>query len=155
MSANKEPIETTFQEFDVYCPEYIRSIALRDVVLRKPYGIALSEKLPIPERDYRHFGLFLPDGKIVATVMAAPTESSTVRIRQMAVDESFQHRGLGRTLLIKAENALFESGTRKYVLHARDHAVGFYTALGYNKSGDPFDEVGIVHWQMVKISGEE
>lgn len=150
MSDSEQTIHPDFREFDVFCADYIRSIALRDIILRKPFGLSLSEMLPIPERAYRHFGLFLPGGAIVATVMAAPTDTAEVRIRQMAVANEHQGQGLGRRVLTMAENALIDSGTLKFVLHARDHAVGFYEKLGYVKKGDPFLEVGIVHWCMVK-----
>ena len=83
--------------------------------------------------------------------MAAPTDPNEVRIRQMAVDQAYQGQGLGRRLLTLAENALIDSGTRTFVLHSRDHAVGFYTALGYEKDDTPFDEVGMVHWRMTKV----
>jgi predicted GNAT family N-acyltransferase len=36
------------------------------------------------------------------------------------------------------------------VLHARETAVPFYNALGYNSVGAQFEEVGIPHFRMEK-----
>jgi hypothetical protein len=40
------------------------------------------------------------------------------------------------------------------VVHARETATEFYTKLGYDRSGEPFREVGLVHFVVHKALSE-
>ena len=68
----------------------------------------------------------------------------------MAVDKDWQRRGLGARLLGEAENRLASHGARRYYLHARDTAIGFYRKQGYELVGESFEEVTIPHFKMEK-----
>jgi predicted GNAT family N-acyltransferase len=68
----------------------------------------------------------------------------------MAVPNSMQGKGVGRALMIFAENIARDLGYRKLCMHARTTAVGFYQKLGYHTAGDEFTEVTIPHYVMEK-----
>ena len=55
-----------------------------------------------------------------------------------------------RALVAHLEAELRDRGLREVVLHARDHAIGFYARLGYAPFGEPYEEVGIPHRNMRK-----
>jgi GNAT superfamily N-acetyltransferase len=68
----------------------------------------------------------------------------------MAVPNSMQGKGVGRALMIFAENIARDLGYKKLCMHARQTALGFYKKLGYSITGEPFEEVTITHYIMEK-----
>lgn len=128
---------------------YDLSISLRDKILRKPLGLEFSvEDLAEEYNDY-HLGL-LCDGDLIACLVMSPKEPNVIKMRQVAVDESFQSKGLGSILVRACEEFCREKGFEKIVLNARDTAIKFYERLEYQKEGEPFIEVGIKHMKMYK-----
>lgn len=139
-------------EYGVGDPLYEAGLALRDAVLRQPLGLSFPLGLAETEQAYRHFALLPdPDGAPLACLMVVPHDARTLQIRQMAVAAAFQGRGHGRHLMSGVEALLRAGGFRGRVfLHARATAVPFYTRLGYEGVGEPFEEVGLVHRLMEK-----
>ncbi len=74
----------------------------------------------------------------------------TVRLRQMAVLNDLQGKGIGRALMNFAENLARDSGYKIMRMHARKNAIGFYEKMGYRVNGDQFIEVTIPHYVMEK-----
>ena len=131
---------------------YEASLHLRHEILRVPLGMDLFDgsydDLSQEDRFY-HFGAF-EDGELVASVMGIPTSPTEVRIKQMVVNSSRQHVGIGKRLFMAFEAYLLNLGVVTFVLHARMEAHGFYLNMGYQILGDEFDEVGIPHYKMLK-----
>ena len=75
---------------------------------------------------------------------------AVVRLRQMAVLNNLNGKGIGRSLMQFAENIARDRGFRKITMHARKSAIGFYEKLGYQVTGDEFNEVTIPHHIMEK-----
>lgn len=144
-----EAIEETVRQLAYGGGEYRQALELRNALLRKPLGLDLGLAGITGEESNRHYGLFRC-GELVACVMAVPLGDDQLQIRQMAVREAFQGRGLGRRLLLAVEAALREVGCRFLVLNARESAIGFYRNLGYQPVGEFFLELGIVHQRMEK-----
>ncbi len=74
----------------------------------------------------------------------------TVRLRQMAVINDLQGKGVGRALMQFAENLARDRGYRKITMHARKNAIGFYEKMGYKAIGEEFEEITIPHVVMEK-----
>jgi len=55
----------------------------------------------------------------------------TAQIRFMAVDFTYQGKGVGRNIMEAMEEYAWRLGVEKIVLHARENALRFYTKLGY------------------------
>jgi hypothetical protein len=72
------------------------------------------------------------------------------KMRQVAVSPERQRQVIGKRLVEAAEVAV---ATGLITLHAREVAIPFYEAMGYEKVGDPFFEVGIPHIKMAKRIG--
>lgn len=71
-------------------------------------------------------------------------------MRQVAVAEKMQGRGLGKQMVDFAENFTKENGFEKITSHARISAAGFYTRMQYETISGEFEEVGIPHVKMEK-----
>jgi predicted GNAT family N-acyltransferase len=140
----------TFREIAVATPEYGLERALREQVLRRPLGLPLSEQDLAGEEHQLHFGLFEPDGELVACVVAVKQSPTEARIRQMAVSPPEQGRGLGQRLMAELERSLRARGFQTFVLNSRKSAVGFYERLGYKAVGDEFVHLTIPHVRMTK-----
>ena len=91
------------------------------------------------------------EGQIVGCCILTPIDKNIVQLRQMAVEDSTQKKGIGAKLLLFAEESAKENGFDKIVLHARKVAIGFYLKYNYDIVGDEFEEVGIPHFEMQKI----
>lgn len=131
---------------------YVRTLALREAVLRRPLGLKFSENMAELERDYRHFVLVAErQATPLGCLMVVRQEGGCFQIRQMAVADAFQRRGHGSHLMLGVEQVLIREGFKgRLFLHARDVAIGFYARLGYVEVGEPFIEVGISHTKMEK-----
>jgi N-acetylglutamate synthase-like GNAT family acetyltransferase len=100
-------------------------------------------------RDYLYFACHV-DGELVGCLALVPQSSAEVRMRQVAVKPRLQGQGIGRALVEYAEQSARERGFSVMMLHARDTAIPFYEKLGYERVGEPFMEVTILHCEMQK-----
>jgi len=129
--------------------EYQQMVNLRNEILRKPLGLSFDKEELDKERDDILMGAF-EDDKLLGCCLLTRMDVFTVRLRQMAVPNNMQGKGVGRALMIFAENIARDLGYKKLCMHARQTAVGFYQKLGYSISGEPFEEVTIPHYIMEK-----
>lgn len=130
-------------------PLYQQVWDLREEVLRKPLGMSLKNE----DLSRDHTDLFFVASaadKVIGCVMLHNLGQGQAQLRQMAVYDSWQGKGVGRQLVQAFERYAAASGFDKVVLHARDVAKGFYSSLGYALVGDVFKEVGIDHYIMEK-----
>jgi GNAT superfamily N-acetyltransferase len=145
-------VTLTFREVVPGSPEYEEGERLRRRVLRDPLGIVPSDEERAEWLGLRHLAAFEGD-RMVGYLMLADAGDGTVRMRQVAVDFDRQRRGIGKALVARSEALARASGFRTMALHARDSAVPFYEALGYEAFDDPFIEVTIPHRKMRKVLG--
>jgi predicted GNAT family N-acyltransferase len=124
-------------------------VRLRDDILRKPLGLSFSQTELAREKDEILIGAF-EDDKLLGCCMLVNEEPGVVRLRQMAVSNNLQGKGIGRALMNFAENIARDRGFKKLTMHARKTAIGFYERLGYEVCGDEFQEVTIPHFVMEK-----
>jgi len=124
-------------------------VNLRNEILRKPLGLSFDKEELDKEKDDILMGAF-EDDKLLGCCLLTRMDAFTIRLRQMAVPNNMQGKGVGRALMIFAENIARDLGYRKLCMHARQTAVGFYQKLGYSVSGEPFEEVTIPHYIMEK-----
>ncbi len=134
---------------DYGSPEYHQMVDLRRVILRKPLGLDFTDDDLEKEKEDVLIGVF-EDDKLEGCCLLTTIEDKTFRLRQMAVTAGLQGKGIGRVLLVFAENVARDMGYKKMTMHARTSALGFYEKLGYKTSGDEFFEVTIPHYVMEK-----
>ncbi len=129
--------------------EYLQMVHLRNEILRKPLGLVLEEAELENEKEDILMGAF-EDDRLLGCCLLTRMDDATIRLRQMAVPNNMQGKGVGRALMIFAENIARDLGYRKLCMHARTTATGFYQKLGYTISGNEFTEVTIPHYIMEK-----
>ena len=130
-------------------PEYHQMVELRYHVLRKPLGLEFSEEDLESEKNDVLMGCF-DEEKLEGCCLLTPAGEKALRLRQMAVANGLQGKGIGRVLMSFAENIARDMQNEKLLMHARKSAVGFYEKLGYRICSDEFEEVTIPHYVMEK-----
>ncbi len=141
--------DVIFREVPLGNSEYDAAIRLREAVLRRPLGLALSVEEMAGEPECRHF-VGVAGTEVIATLLLKPLGAETVKMRQVAVDPALQGSGVGARLVQFAEASARDLGFHTIVAHARETALGFYRRLGYAVEGEPFIENTIPHRRVSK-----
>jgi predicted GNAT family N-acyltransferase len=129
--------------------EYEEVVRLRDEILRKPLGLHFTPEELEKEKENLHIAAY-EDDQMLGCCMLVQEDPQTVRLRQMAVLNDLQGKGIGRALMQFAENLARDRGYKKITMHARKNATGFYEKMGYRKQGEEFTEITIAHYVMEK-----
>jgi len=129
--------------------EYEQMVRLRDEILRKPLGLSFSREELEKEKNNLHIVAY-EDERMLGCCMLIEEDPQTVRLRQMAVRNDLQGKGIGKALMQFAENLARDRGYKRITMHARKDASGFYEKMGYKKLGKEFEEITIPHYVMEK-----
>ncbi len=137
-------------------------VDLRTRVLRDGDPTRAARNPRDEERSTWHFGAFLGADLVGSASFfegASPLEPTrdAYQLRYMAVEPSLQGRGVGRVLLEHAEAILAANSIQRVWAHARDSALGFYRATGWEVvagSEHLSAETGLPHTSVTKeLSG--
>jgi predicted GNAT family N-acyltransferase len=131
-------------------PEYRQMADLRNEILRKPLGLSLSPEELSEEKDDIFLAAF-EEEQMLACCVLTRMNHTTVRLRQMAVRNDLQGKGIGRVLLTFAENIARDNQYKVLTMHARKTVLDFYKKSGYEAKGDEFEEVNLPHYIMEKV----
>lgn len=137
------------KQIDHGSKEYQQMINLRLEILRKPLGLSFTKEELEQEKEDILIGAF-EEEKMLACCMLTKHDDKCVRLRQMAVQNNLQGKGIGASMMIFAETLARDKGFKRLTMHARKTALGFYEKLGYKVTGDEFTEVTIPHYTMEK-----
>ena len=131
-------------------PEYQQMLKLREDILRRPLGLSFSADELEKEKENLLIAAY-EDDQMLGCAMLVEEDPQTVRLRQMAVLNDLQGKGIGRALMNFAENLARDRGYKRITMHARKNAAGFYEKMGYKKVGGEFQEITIPHYLMEKM----
>ena len=95
-------------------------VNLRNEILRKPLGLSFDKEELDKEKDDILMGAF-EDDKLLGCCLLTRMDVFTVRLRQMAVPNNMQGKGVGRALMIFAENIARDLGYKKLCKIGRAH----------------------------------
>lgn len=129
--------------------EYKQMVALRHAVLRLPLGLTFTDEELEKEIHDILIGSFDED-EMLGCCILSKIDMHTLRLRQMAVNNNLQGKGVGASIIAFTENIASDKGYRKIMMHARNTAVGFYERFGYRVIGSEFYEVNLPHFVMEK-----
>ncbi len=129
--------------------EYQQMIDLRNEILRKPLGMELESSDIEADKEHILIGAFEEEKMLGCCILVKESDLGVV-LRQMAVRNQLQGKGIGRALMEFAETIARDIGYREISMHARSSAAGFYEKMGYNVSGDEFLKLSIAHILMKK-----
>jgi len=137
------------KQIDHGTKEYKQMLELRNEILRKPLGLSFKKEELDREKEDILIGAFEEDTMLACCLLTKVDEDS-VRLRQMAVQNNLQGKGIGATMMNFAENVARDAGYKNMVMHARKTAIHFYEKLGYKVTGNEFIEITIPHVVMEK-----
>jgi predicted GNAT family N-acyltransferase len=137
------------KQIDHGSKEYKQMIALRMEILRKPLGLSFTEEELAKEKDDILIGAF-DEEKILACCLLTRVDNITIKLRQMAVQNNLQGKGIGASIMSFAETVARDKGYKKLMMHARNTAIGFYEKFDFRVKGDEFIEVNVPHHAMEK-----
>ena len=129
--------------------EYRQMVKMRDDILRKPLGLGFTQEELESEKENMLIGAF-EDEDMLGCCMLVEENPKTVRLRQMAVLNDLQGKGVGRALTNFAENLARDRGYSIMSMHARKNVVGFFEKMGYKVTSQEFIEITIPHYVMEK-----
>lgn len=130
-------------------PEYQQMVNLRIELLRKPLGLGFTQQELDSEKDNMLIAAY-EDDDMLGCCMLVEEDPTTVRLRQMAVLNDLQGKGIGRALMNFAENLARDRGYKKISMHARKNTTSFFEKMGYKITSDDFVEITIPHCNMGK-----
>jgi predicted GNAT family N-acyltransferase len=129
--------------------EYQQMVNLRYNILRKPLGLNFTPDELEKEKNNVLIGVF-EDDQLLGCCMLVKEDNKKMRLRQMAVPNNLQGKGIGRALMSFAENISRDLGYSRIIMHARKTAIPFFEKLGYKVTSEVFDEITIPHHIMEK-----
>ena len=137
------------KQIDHGSKEYKQMVALRMEILRKPLGLNFSDDELAKEKEDILIGAFDED-KILACCLLTKVDNITIKLRQMAVQNNLQGKGIGASMMSFAETVARDKGYKKLMMHARNTAIGFYEKFDFKVKGNEFIEVNVPHHVMEK-----
>jgi predicted GNAT family N-acyltransferase len=135
------------KQIDFGTPEYQQMLHLRYEILRKPLGLQFTPEELEHEKNDILIAAF-EEEKMLGCCFLTPIDSQTVKLRQLAVQNNLQGKGIGASLMNFAENIARDRGYRTIQLNARKVALEFFEKQGYKVDGEEFIQLGIPHFVM-------
>jgi N-acetylglutamate synthase-like GNAT family acetyltransferase len=137
------------KQIDHGSKEYQQMIKLRKEILRQPLGLSFTPEELAREKEDILIGAF-DDDELLACCLLTKVDNKCLKLRQMAVQDNLQGKGIGASMMNFAELVARDKGFKKLIMHARKSALGFYEKLGFKVTGDEFIEVTLPHFVMEK-----
>ena len=134
---------------DFGTPEYNQMLKLRTDLLRKPLGLSFSSVELEEEKNNLLIGAF-EDEQMLGCCMIVEINPHKAKLRQMAVLNNLQGKGIGRALIQFAENIARDHGYRTMTMNARKNTIHFFEKMGYKVTSDEFIHLTIPHFEMEK-----
>jgi predicted GNAT family N-acyltransferase len=98
------------------------------------------------EEESTHF-LLIENDIPLASARHRKTENG-YKLERFAVLSEARGKGFGMLILKAILEDIKESNALKY-MHAQEQVIPFYEKVGFEKSGNIFEEAGIMHYKMV------
>ncbi|MBY0476928.1 MAG: GNAT family N-acetyltransferase [Chitinophagaceae bacterium] len=137
------------KQIDFGTAEYRQMLDLRYEILRKPLGLNFTKE----ELEHEKYDLLIAafeDEKMLGCCFLSRVDHETVRLRQMAVQNNVQGKGIGASLINFAENLARDRGYKTIIMNARKATIHFFEKQGYKVDGDEFIMLTIPHVVMKK-----
>ncbi len=127
--------------------------SVRTTVFVEEQGIPIAMEWDDADKVCVHAVIYNHQNIALATGRLLPTETDkgikTSQIGRMAVLQNARGQGLGAQVLQALMKVAQSRGDVSIDLHAQQSAVNFYLKQGYSPRGEPYEEVGIPHLDMV------
>ncbi|MCH5462325.1 GNAT family N-acetyltransferase [Lactobacillus sp. LC28-10] len=119
---------------------------IRQAVFVKEQGISAKLEFDGLDDQVTHYVGYVEHQPVVTARIRHLGQ--TVHIQRVATLNAFRHHGYAIGLL---QRVIAEMPPKSHLeLNAQATAIGLYERLGFEQTGEPFEEVGIKHVKMVK-----
>lgn len=122
---------------------------IRTEVFVKEQGIAPEDEWDADDATALHAVLFDASGQALGNARLLQPSATVAKVGRMAVLKEVRGHGYGARLLLSLIRCARQRGHQEVRLSAQRSAIGFYAGHGFVEVGEPFDEVGIPHVEMV------
>lgn len=123
---------------------------VRTAVFVTEQGIPMEMEWDEADNTAVHAVAYNGLGQGIATGRLVTQAEGVGKIGRMAVHRALRGSGAGGEILNALMAVARQRGDREVMLYAQRSAEGFYQRLGFVTRGEPFEEVGIPHIEMVK-----
>ncbi len=123
---------------------------VRTAVFVTEQGIPMEMEWDEADNTAVHAVAYNGLGQGIATGRLVTQAAGVGKIGRMAVHCALRGSGIGGDILHALMDVARQRGDREVMLYAQRSAEGFYQRLGFVPRGEPFEEVGIPHIEMVK-----
>jgi predicted GNAT family N-acyltransferase len=123
--------------------------AVRTAVFVLEQGIAPEDEWDADDATALHAVLFDENGQAMGNARLLQPSATLAKVGRMAVLKGARGNGYGARLLQALIRCARQRSHKEVRLSAQRTAEGFYAAHGFVAVGEPFDEVGIPHVEMV------
>lgn len=103
---------------------------LRYRILRQPWNQPRSSAFTPEDDTAKHFALY-ENTMLVAIARLDELDKTSAQVRFFAVDETYQGKGYGKTLIQGIEDYCSQNQITRLILEARENAIPFYASQGY------------------------
>ena len=125
---------------------------VRTAVFVQEQGIPMDMEWDEADSTALHAVAYNGLGQGVATGRLVRQADGVGKIGRMAVHRVLRGSRVGSEVLQALMGAARDRGDREVMLYAQRSAEGFYLRLGFTPRGEPFEEAGIPHIEMVKAT---
>lgn len=129
---------------------YLDALRIRSEVFMKEQGVPFEREVDKDEANTIHFVLYSDQKEAIATLRLLPLNDKELKLQRMAVLKNYRKQGLGKILILEAEDFAKLQGFKVIKLGAQLSAIPFYESLGYQAYGEEFIDAGIAHIHMKK-----
>ena len=123
--------------------------AVRTAVFVLEQGIAPEDEWDADDATALHAVLFDENGQAMGNARLLQPSATVAKVGRMAVLKGARGNAYGARLLQALIRCARQRSHKEVRLSAQRTAEGFYAAHGFVAVGEPFDEVGIPHVEMV------
>ena len=149
MHLNREASAMTYIEIGDWPLMQYAAQALRTAVFVHEQGIAPEDEWDKDDATSLHAVLFDVNGQALGNARMLQPTANVAKVGRMAVLKQARGHGYGTRLLQALVLEARRRGNKAVRLSAQRTAEGFYAAYGFSIVGEPFDEVGIPHVEML------
>jgi N-acetylglutamate synthase-like GNAT family acetyltransferase len=124
--------------------------ALRFNVLREPWNQPLGSEV-LADEDQAIHAIAVEDNEVLGVARMHESAEKQGQVRCVATATAAQGKGIGKAIMAYLEEQAKAKGWTEIVLEARENAVPFYQAIGYNIVAESYLLFGeIQHYRMSK-----
>mgnify|MGYP002150029136 CR=1 FL=1 len=132
------------------CEQAMTSSPIRKAVFVDEQGIPAELEWDAADETAVHAVARNRFGAALATGRLVDYGPGVGKIGRMAVLQPSRSGGVGTAVLSALVEVARQQGLREVLLHAQASAAAFYVRAGFSPRGQPFEEAGIPHQEMVR-----